>query len=89
MSLKVPNYCRRFADDVQYSVMKSVSKIIVSWHSAHDDGAAKRTYIHAYEPAADYQTVANIYNIEPVDHYVSSLHNIEGNYFDVLHVNHF
>ncbi|XP_018569089.1 uncharacterized protein LOC108909276 [Anoplophora glabripennis] len=66
-----------FADDVQYSVMKSVPKIIVSWHSAHDDGATKRTFIHAYEPAADYQTVANIYNIEPVDHYVSSLHNIE------------
>lgn len=64
--------------------MKSIPKVIVSWHSAHDDGAAaKRTFIHAYELAADYQTVANIYNIEPVDHYVSSLHNIEGNCCDM------
>ncbi|CAG9817597.1 unnamed protein product [Phaedon cochleariae] len=66
-----------FADDVQYSVMKTAPKIIVSWHSANEDTATKRTFIHAYLLAGDYQTVSNVYDIEPVDHYVSSLHNIE------------
>ncbi|KAJ8951585.1 hypothetical protein NQ318_020462 [Aromia moschata] len=66
-----------FADDVQYSVMKCVPKIIVSWHSANEDSITRKTYIHAYQLATDYQTVSNIYDIEPIDHYVSSLHNIE------------
>ncbi|KAJ8923359.1 hypothetical protein NQ315_001917 [Exocentrus adspersus] len=66
-----------FADDVQYSVMKNVPKIIVSWHSAHEDNTEKKTFVHAYRLAPDFQTVDCIYNIEPVDHYVSSLHNIE------------
>ncbi|KAG5878226.1 hypothetical protein JTB14_020803 [Gonioctena quinquepunctata] len=66
-----------FADDVQYSVMKTAPKIIVSWHCTNEDNVLKRTFIHAYLLAADYQTVSNIYDIEPVDHYVSSLHNIE------------
>lgn len=59
--------------------MKCLPKIVVSWHSANEDSnASKKTFIHAYHLAPDYQTVSNIYNIEPVDHYVSSLHNIEG-----------
>nr|CAI5868459.1 unnamed protein product [Callosobruchus analis] len=66
-----------FADDVQYSVMKCLPKIIVSWHCASDDNLPKRTIIHCYHMAADYQTVSNIQIIEPVQHYVSSLHNIE------------
>ncbi|CAH1964907.1 unnamed protein product [Acanthoscelides obtectus] len=66
-----------FADDVQYSVMKCVPKIVVSWHCASDDNMPKRTLIHCYDMAPDYQTVSNIYDIEPVQHYVSSLHNVE------------
>ncbi|KAJ3645587.1 hypothetical protein Zmor_023230 [Zophobas morio] len=64
-----------FADDVQYCVLKWYSKIIVSWHSVQ--GNEKKTKIHSYHLAADFQTVANISEIQPVEHYVSSLHNIE------------
>lgn len=72
-----------FADDVQYCVMNHLPKIIVSWHSTCDESVSPRkTFIHAYQLASDYQTVSNIFDIEPVSHYVSSLHNIEG--FDDL-----
>lgn len=67
-----------FADDVQYSVLKSTPKIIVSWHLACSELENKKTHIHCYQLAADYQTVYNISDFEAVDHYVSSLHNIEG-----------
>lgn len=67
-----------FADDVQYCVMKSVPKIIVSWHVASEENDPRRTFVHAYQLATDYQMVSHILNIEPIDHYVSSLHNIEG-----------
>ncbi|XP_056629611.1 putative leucine-rich repeat-containing protein DDB_G0290503 [Diorhabda sublineata] len=67
-----------FADDVQYCVMRRLPKIIVSWHSTCDESVSPRkTFIHAYQLASDYQTVSNIFDIEPVSHYVSSLHNID------------
>ncbi|XP_060522562.1 uncharacterized protein LOC132699717 [Cylas formicarius] len=66
-----------FADDVQYSVLKNTPKIIVSWHSAGTDIGNKKTFVHCYHLATDYQTVANISEFESVEHYVSSLHNIE------------
>ncbi|CAG9865118.1 unnamed protein product [Phyllotreta striolata] len=73
-----------FADDVQYCVMNKYPKIVVSWHSANEETTQKKkTFIHAYQLALDYQTVSNIYNIEPVEHYVSSLHNIE-DYDDLI-----
>ncbi|RZC34992.1 uncharacterized protein BDFB_004301 [Asbolus verrucosus] len=65
-----------FADDVQYCVLRCYPRIIVSWHSVQ--GGEKKTKIHSYHLAADFQTVANISEIQPVEHYVSSLHNIEG-----------
>lgn len=68
----------RFADDVQYCVMKSFSKIIVSWHSANGENVSKKTFIHSYQFASDYQMISQVYDIEPVGHYVASLHNIEG-----------
>jgi hypothetical protein len=64
-----------FADDVQYCVLRCYPRIIVSWHSVQ--GGDKRTKIRSYHLAADFQTVANISEIQPVEHYVSSLHNIE------------
>lgn len=71
------NFCR-FADDVQYCVLKSSPKIIVSWHVASEENTPRQTFVHAYQLATDYQMVSHISNIEPVDHYVSALHNIEG-----------
>lgn len=64
------------ADDVQYCVLKSFSKIIVSWYSGR--GNEKKTKIHSYHLAADFQTVASISEIQAVEHFVTSLHNIEG-----------
>lgn len=66
-----------FADDVQYAVLKSVPKIIVSRHVASNEVDNKKTYIHCYQLAADYQTVDSIDQFESVQHYVSSLHSIE------------
>lgn len=59
--------------------MKSLPKIIVSWHVTTEDNIL-RTFVHAYQLAPDYQMVSYISEIEPVDHYVSSLHNIEGKF---------
>lgn len=58
--------------------MKCFPKIIVSWHSANGDSVSKHTFVHAYQLATDYQMISQVSDIEPVDHYVSSLHNIEG-----------
>ncbi|KAF7266599.1 hypothetical protein GWI33_020102 [Rhynchophorus ferrugineus] len=66
-----------FADDVQYSVIKSTPRIIVSWHLASNEIENKKTYIHCYHLANDYQTVFSINEFECVEHYVSSLHSIE------------
>ncbi|XP_050298677.1 uncharacterized protein LOC126737715 [Anthonomus grandis grandis] len=67
-----------FADDVQYSVLKSSPKIIVSWHVASNEAGSKKTRVHSHQLASDFQSVYNINEFEAVDHYVSSLHNIEG-----------
>nr|CAH7752693.1 unnamed protein product [Callosobruchus chinensis] len=63
----------------QKGVEKKVLQLenINGWHCASDDNLPKMTIIHCYHMAADYQTVSNIQIIEPVQHYVSSLHNIE------------
>lgn len=41
----------------------------------------KKTVVHCYSLAADYQTVINISEMDTVDHIVTSLHNIEGTIF--------
>lgn len=41
-------------------------------------GEEKMTVVRCYHLAADYQTVEVIKEIQSVEHYVSSLHNIEG-----------
>ncbi|XP_044253794.1 uncharacterized protein LOC123004524 [Tribolium madens] len=63
------------ADDVRYCVLRCYPRIIVCWQLVQ--GNEKRTKIHSFHLAADFQTVANISEIQPVEHYVSSLHNIE------------
>lgn len=68
--------CFRYGDDVRYCVLRSYSRIIVCWYLVQAN--ERRTKIHSYHLAADHQTVANISEIQPVQHYVSSLHNIEG-----------
>ncbi|XP_072382846.1 uncharacterized protein [Diabrotica undecimpunctata] len=73
-----------FADDVQYCVMRNFPKIIVSWHSANEENLnSRKTFVHAYQLASDYQTISNIFDMEPVDHYVSSLHSVE-DYDDLI-----
>ncbi|XP_028140443.2 uncharacterized protein LOC114334576 [Diabrotica virgifera virgifera] len=73
-----------FADDVQYCVMRNFPKIIVSWHSANEDNLnSRKTFVHAYQLASDYQTISNIFDMEPVSHYVSSLHSVE-DYDDLI-----
>lgn len=64
------------AEDVRYIVMQSSRNVIVSWRVLR--GEEKMTVVHCYHLAADYQTVEVIKEIESVHHYVSSLHNIEG-----------
>ncbi|KAL3274205.1 hypothetical protein HHI36_015619 [Cryptolaemus montrouzieri] len=64
-----------FADDVQYVVLKPSMNIVVSWHSVVEN--SKKTQIHVYTLAADFQTIVNVRGMEKVEHYVSSLHNIE------------
>ncbi|CAH0563592.1 unnamed protein product [Brassicogethes aeneus] len=63
-----------FADDVQYVVLKNAATIIVSWHSVSENN--KITLVHKYCLASDFATVANT-EMQSVNHYVSSLHNIE------------
>lgn len=62
--------------------MKGSPKIIVSWHVANEENVPRRTFIHAYQLASDYQMVSHISDIEPIEHYVKSLHNIEGKSFN-------
>ncbi|EFA09082.1 uncharacterized protein LOC103314146 [Tribolium castaneum] len=63
------------AEDVRYCVLRCYPRIIVCWQLVQ--GNEKRTKIHSFHLAADFQTVANISEIQPVEHYVSSLHNID------------
>ncbi|CAH1183500.1 unnamed protein product [Ceutorhynchus assimilis] len=67
-----------FADDIQYSIVKSSPKIVVSWHFTGNEMNRKKTYVYCYQVASDFQSICNVDNFEAVDHYVSSLHNIEG-----------
>lgn len=71
-------YSCSFADDVQYSVLKSTPTVIVSWHLTSSEPDSKKTFVHCYQLTADFQSVGNISEFEAVEHYVSSLHNIEG-----------
>ncbi|XP_019771448.1 uncharacterized protein LOC109545289 isoform X2 [Dendroctonus ponderosae] len=67
-----------FADDVHYSILTSSPKIIVSWHIASNEVDSQKTFVHCYQLTADFQAVCNISKFEAVEHYVSSLHNIQG-----------
>ncbi|KAK9888235.1 hypothetical protein WA026_000502 [Henosepilachna vigintioctopunctata] len=64
-----------FADDVQYVVLKPSLNIVVSWHCVVDNN--KITQIRVYTLASDFQTIINARAMSKVEHYVSSLHNIE------------
>ncbi|XP_045476864.1 putative histone-lysine N-methyltransferase 1 [Harmonia axyridis] len=64
-----------FSDDVQYVVLKPSLNIIVSWHSVIQD--VKITQVHVYTLASDFQKIVNVRAMSRVEHYVSSLHNIE------------
>ncbi|XP_066247006.1 uncharacterized protein [Euwallacea similis] len=67
-----------FAADVQYSVLKHRCKIVVSWHPTSSGLESKKTFVHCYHLAADFQSIASISEFQTFEHYVSSLHNIEG-----------
>lgn len=58
--------------------MLNSRNVVVSWRVLQ--GEEKKTIIHCYHLAADYQTVDVIKEVQSIDHYVSSLHNIEGNH---------
>lgn len=57
-------------------VMQNSRNIVVSWRMVRGD--EKRTIVHCYHLAADFQTVYVIKEVKSVEHYVSSLHSIEG-----------
>ncbi|GJQ80905.1 hypothetical protein Trydic_g4722 [Trypoxylus dichotomus] len=61
--------------DVQYIVLRNSGSIVVSWVEIRDD--MKKTVVHCYTLAPDYQTVVSIREMDTVDHCVTSLHNIE------------
>ncbi|XP_066140354.1 uncharacterized protein [Euwallacea fornicatus] len=67
-----------FAADVQYSVLKHRCKIVVSWHPTSSGLESKKTFVHCYHLAADFQSIASISEFQTFEHYVSSLHTIEG-----------
>lgn len=48
----------------------------MSWYCVTED--TRQTLIHCYQMATDYQTVDTVRELQNVDHYVSSLHNILG-----------
>ncbi|KAK9744710.1 hypothetical protein QE152_g7479 [Popillia japonica] len=62
-------------NDVRYIVLQNSRSIVVSWVEIRDD--MKKTVVHCYSLAADYQTVVSIRELHTVDHCVTSLHNIE------------
>ncbi|KAF2901412.1 hypothetical protein ILUMI_04774 [Ignelater luminosus] len=64
-----------YASDVQYIVLRSSLCIIVSWTVNAD--SISSTVVHCYHLSADFQMVSSITEMQSVDHYVSSLHNIE------------
>lgn len=64
-----------FADDVQYVALKNTLNIVVSWNTVVDRN--KQTLVRIYTLANDFQTISKVRAIAKVEHYVSSLHNIE------------
>lgn len=71
--------CCRYATDVQYVVLTNSRNIVVSWNVKSQD--ATTTIIHCYHLALDFQTVETIREVESINHYITSLHNIKGKMF--------
>ncbi|KAL1494476.1 hypothetical protein ABEB36_010072 [Hypothenemus hampei] len=67
-----------FADAVQFSVFKTTPKIIVSWYLDSTELEKKKTFVHCYELASNFELISHVNKFEDVEHFVSSLHNIEG-----------
>lgn len=67
---------------MRYVVLTNSLNIVVSWSTIRDD--EKVTIVHCYHLASDFQTVDAIKEVESVNHYVTSLHNIEGMLFLIV-----
>lgn len=72
-----------FGEDVRYVVMRSCRCVVVSWRVLDDND--KITIVHCYNLAPDFQSVESIKELEKVNHYVTSLHNIEGKIFKTVY----